>query len=307
MYMSLRSNINVENQVAKTTTRNRALCLLLSGVCILSITSPAYAALDKAAQAGFVPHKALYEIKMKTKKSSAKVSNIHGKMMYEWQPACDAWISNHHFDMTYEYYEGPPVRITSDFSNHESFDGKSFNYTTTRKTRDMIMGEVRGSVKGDIQNEGGKAVYTKPETLEYQLPEGTLFPMAHTLGVLEKIKAGKKFYNATIFDGSDEEGPVTVNSFIGKSESFSIPEAYKDDIDADLVSAKSWNIRLAFFPLNKYEVTSDYEMSLLFHENGVISDMVVEYKDFSVVQKLVALEPMDGACETVNEKNDRNP
>jgi len=69
MYMSLRSNINVGNQVAKTTARNRALCLLLSGVCIVSITFPAYAALDKAAQAGFVPHKALYEIRMKPKRA----------------------------------------------------------------------------------------------------------------------------------------------------------------------------------------------------------------------------------------------
>lgn len=37
-------------------------------------------------------------------------------------------------------------------------------------------------------------------------------------------------------------------------------------------------------------------MSLIFHENGVVSDMVVEYKDFSVTQKLVALEPLSDAC-----------
>ncbi len=302
--MFLRWDIIVKNKIAVTIIRKKALRVFLSGFCVFSLTCPAHATIDKAAQAGFVPHKALYEIKMKSKKSSAKVSNIHGKMMYEWQPSCDAWISNHHFDMTYEYFESPPVRITSDFSNYESFDGKSFNYTTTRKAEDTILSEVRGSVSGDVKNNGGKAVYNKPETLEFELPEGTLFPMAHTLGVLEKIKAGKRFYNAMIFDGSDEEGPVSVNSFIGKEAVFKIPEEYKDNIDEKLVNAKGWKIRLAFFPLNKYEVTSDYEMSLFFHENGVISDMVVEYKDFSVVQKLVALEPMEGACENVNDKKD---
>jgi len=35
---------------------------------------------------------------------------------------------------------------------------------------------------------------------------------------------------------------------------------------------------------------ADYEMDVIFHENGIISDMFIEYKDFSVTQKLVALE-----------------
>ena len=261
-----------------------------------------HAALDRARQAGFVPHKALYEIRMTSKNSSAKVSNIHGKMMYEWQPSCDAWISNHRFDMTYEYIETPPIRITSDFSNYESFDGKNFDFTSTRKSNDMILSEIHGNVSGDMRKGGGKAMYKKPETLEFELPQGTLFPIAHTLDVLDKIKAGKKFYKATIFDGSDENGPVEVNSFIGKETEYKIPDEYKEYIDKDLVESKGWKIRLAFFPLNKYEMTSDYEMSLIFHENGVISDILIEYGDFSVAQKLVALKAMEDSCGNDDDK-----
>jgi hypothetical protein len=32
------------------------------------------------------------------------------------------------------------------------------------------------------------------------------------------------------------------------------------------------------------------------HENGVISDMLIEYDDFSVTQKLIALEPVKSTC-----------
>jgi hypothetical protein len=42
-------------------------------------------------------------------------------------------------------------------------------------------------------------------------------------------------------------------------------------------------------------------MSLVFHENGLISDMLIEYDDFSVTQKLVALEKVDAA--SCSEKN----
>jgi hypothetical protein len=51
---------------------------------------------------------------------------------------------------------------------------------------------------------------------------------------------------------------------------------------------------MAVFPLEGEDTaTSDYEMTLVFHENSVISDMLVDYDDFSVAQKLVALEKIE--------------
>ncbi|MGH1402686.1 MAG: EipB family protein [Alphaproteobacteria bacterium] len=280
--------------------------LMWGGVFVwcFSISSlPAHAVLDPAREAGFVPHKALYDIYLSSKKSSAKVANIHGKMVYEWQPSCDAWVSSHHFDVTYEYVETPAMRITSDFSTYESFDGKDFNFTSQRKREGLVFEELRGNVR--VQEEmsyPNEAVYSIPEDLVFDLPEGTLFPMAHTLDVMDKINAGQKFYNATMFDGSDEDGPVNINSFVGKPTTFTPDEEHQKHIDAALIKNKAWKLRLAFFPLNRFEETSDYEMSVVFHENGVISDMEIEYDSFSVVQKLVAIEKLDSNCEVSDEQ-----
>lgn len=263
----------------------------------------AAAVLDRARSAGVMPHKALYDVRLSAKKSDSNISNISGTMFYEWQPSCDAWVSTHRFDMTYEYPEVPPVRITSDFSTYESFDGGTFNFTMQRKRGGILYEEIRGGAKvGEGKDYPVDAVYSIPKDLSFHLPEGTLFPMAHTLSVLEKIKQGKRFYNATIFDGSDEQGPVDVNSFIGKAAAYSPPEEYAQYIDKDLIAAQGWNMRLAFFPLNNFEEIADYEMSLVVHENGVITDMEVNYKDFSVTQTLRALEPLESTCGT--EEND---
>ncbi|MGH1375347.1 MAG: EipB family protein [Alphaproteobacteria bacterium] len=278
-------------------------CAALLGVFYPHVS---FAALDRAREAGLTPHKALYEIKLLSKKSSAKVSNIHGKMFYEWQPSCDAWITNHRFDVTYEYIEAPAMRITSNFSTYEAYDGKSFNFSSERKSEGILLEEIRGSVSVNDNGQVDEAVYTIPEDLVFDLPEGTLFPMAHTLGVLDKIKNGQKIYSVTLFDGSDNEGPVDVNSVIGKPRVFKKDDKTTDikhDIDMAMVNAKGWNIRLAFFPLNTYESASDYEMSVLFHENGVISNMEVDYGDFAVTQKLLAVEPLGDACE-VHEKQE---
>ncbi len=237
-----------------------------------------------------VSHKALYDIKLISKKSGANISNISGKMFYEVKRSCDAWITSQRFDSLYEYPQLPLIRMSSDISTYESFDGREFNFTLQRRQDGVIFEEIRG--KADIN----KVIYSIPKGLIYKLPKGTLFPVAHTIEVLKKIKNGEKLYNATIFDGSDIKGPLDINTIILSESSKHIDvESSNKNIDTKLLNNKSWNIRLAFFPLNSVE-TSDYEMAIIFHENGVISKMISNYDNFSVAYSLIALERLDEDC-----------
>lgn len=268
---------------------------------VLALAPPVWATQlqSKMDEMGFRPHKALYDIKLAGTRSGSQILNISGQMFYEWQPSCDAWISNHRFNLLYEYADSAPMRITSNFSTYEPFDGKSLSFTSQRKRDGELFEEIRGNAE-ITEGEDGEAVYTIPADLDFDLPKGTLFPIAHSLAVAEKIREGKKFYNAKIFDGSDEDGPVAVNAFIGKEVT---PEQLKEDnpaMDKELLSSPAHNIRLAFFPLQDEEATSDYEMTLVFHDNSLISDMLIEYDDFSVSQKLIAVEPMEDGCSNTN-------
>ena len=239
----------------------------------------------------FVAHKALYDIKLASTHSGSQVVNIAGQMYYEWRPTCDAWLTDHRFNMLYEYTDAPPMHLSSNFSTYESFDGKVFNFSSQRKSNGEVFEEIRGSIQD------GVAKFRLPEVKDIELPEGTLFPVAHTIEVARQILSGKRFFNAVIFDGSDMEGAVQVNSFIGDSVDPTLLFKKRDGLDISLLESPAKKVRLAFFPLNSDQITADYEMDLIFHENGVISDMSVEYDDFSVTQKLVALEKIPSQCE----------
>ena len=65
-------------------------------------------------------------------------------------------------------------------------------------------------------------------------------------------------------------------------------------LDKALTGGAGWVMRLAVFPNNSddNQTTSDYEMTMNMLENGVIKDMTVDYHNFSVTQKLVAIEPL---------------
>lgn len=279
---------------------------LLLTACCLSV-SPVMAAQPVVAPTspGLVAHKALYDVKLVSTKAGSQMVNISGKMFYEWKPSCEGWITNHRFSLDYEYADAPQINISSDFSTFESFDGKSLNFSSRRRRDGEVYEELRGNALLESKGGPGKATYTLPENLAFDLDANTSFPTQHTLKLLDAAKSGKKFYNVRIFDGSDDDGPVDINSFIGAKTAASAgllsqkAPAQKDSpikpvsvntIDKNLAETPGWKVRMAFFPASDVGSSSDYELSMLFHENGVIDDMVIEYGDFTVSQKLIALE-----------------
>lgn len=234
------------------------------------------------------PHKAIYNIKMTAKKSSAPILNISGEMFFELKAGCDAWTTDHRFNLSYEYAEGGPVAVSSDFTTYETYDGRTLDFSTRRHRNGTLFEEVRGRAETDAT--GGTASFSLPEGTSYKLAPGTLYAMGHTAALREQMVAGKKFFNATIFDGSDADGPVEINAFIGKAVKAPVPATGSSDIDAALIARPAHKVRMAFFPLTQAESSPDYEMDAIFHDNGIISDMTVEYKEFTVHQSLKALQ-----------------
>lgn len=273
--------------------RTRLYLVLIFSLIFFSNPIAAKQIKSEDVNGSFVPHKALYEISLLGTHSGSQIVNISGQMFYEWTSDCDGWNSNHRFNLLYEYTDSQPLRITSDFSTFEAYDGETLSFSSQRKHNGELIDEIRGSAVLDQQNMG-EAVYNVPKELSYELPKGSMFPVAHSKMVLDKIKEGKKFFNTVIFDGSDEDGPVEVNTFIGKPKT--LQSEVSPSIKAELLQSPAHEVRLAFFPLKDASPTSDYEMTLVFHENGIISDMVIDYDDFSVRQKLIALEGVENAC-----------
>lgn len=262
--------------------------LLLLAAFYTALPSDVSAATREEISKGLAAHKALYDIDLIATHSGSQILNISGQMAYEWKPTCDAYLTDHHFKLFYEYADSPGMRIASDFSTYETTDGNRFDFTSRRSRDGEMYQEIRG--QANIGSGSGKAVYSMPEKISYDLAPGSLFPVAHTLELIRHAQKGKKFFTAHIFDGSDEDGPIEINAFIGKTVDplKSITKSAK--IDESLLKSRAWNVRMAIFPESEQEEESDYEMSMVFLENGIISDMTIEYDDFAVKQKLVGLQ-----------------
>lgn len=256
---------------------------ILTGIfCLLS---------QSAMAVDLVSHKAIYDIRMKSSAAGAQVLDVRGKMLYSFKKSCDGWISDHKFSLDYEYTGTPPVKVESKFTSFEKFDGSLLNFSSNR----LANGEPDQELRGIARISAKKAIYSIPEDLSFDLSKITLFPAMHTVKLIEAAKGGQKILNATVFDGSDDQGPVEINAVIVKKVNLE-PDA---KLDKDLVGKDGWLMRLAVFPKSEddNQSISDYEMTMTLQENGIISDMVVDYHNFSISQKLVAIEQVkDDVC-----------
>jgi hypothetical protein len=246
----------------------------------------------------FTSHKAIYRFSLLSVTSGAGVSDIRGQMYYEQDDACDAWTSDHRFTSEYHYPERAPVLSTSQYAAWEAKDGSLFHFTSERKENNEVVEQLRGMVERSADT-SAKAQYARPPELGFDLPAGYVLPMHHTAEIIRKARAGEKFYFATLFDGTDAEGPVEVSAVIGKKLTADEIDAIakrSPKISGVLLTPEAWHVRMAIFPLKTRRAeegaTPSYEMDLILHDNGVVGRAIVDYGQFKVAQQLEALEAL---------------
>ncbi len=248
-----------------------------------------------AADINIALHKALYNFKMVSAEPGAGINGVRGKMYFEQDATCDAWTTEHRLTTEYQYAEAPPVTDTDRYTAFETRDGQQFSFNADRQEGGAMAEQLRGSVEKAADGTA-KALYSRPDNTKYDLPAGYLLPTAHTMEVIRHARAGDHFFSAVMFDGTDADGPVEIGTFIGKKvtaeELKKISEGNKK-IDVSLLTPEAWHVRMAVFPLKDAEESAPaYEMEMILHDNGVISDALVDYKTFVIEQNLTALEKL---------------
>lgn len=251
---------------------------------------------DNTAAGMIAVHKAVYDFKMVSVEAGAGINGVTGRMYLEQDDICDAWTTDHRFVTEYQYAERAGMSNTSHYVAFESKDQRQFSFSSERQENGEATEQLRGSVT-IAANGSAMAVYSRPDNLKYDLPEGYLLPTAHTIEIIRQARAGEKFFRRVIFDGTDADGPVEISAFIGKKvtadEIGKVAEGGNQKIDVMLLTPDAWHVRMAIFPLQASEsMMPSYEMEVILHDNGVISYALIDYKTFRLEQNLSALEKL---------------
>jgi hypothetical protein len=244
-----------------------------------------------AADARLAPHRAAYSLSLAQARSNG-VTSIEGAMTVDWQETCDGWTLSQRMRFRVFDSDGDSVDNDITFSSWESRDGLSYRFTMRTTRNGEVAEQLRGRATLDGVGKGGKVVFVEPENEIVELPPGTLFPTEHTLLLIDRVRAGDQVFTRSVFDGASVDGAMDVNAVMGATIAPDAPNADRR-IGGALLSGPSWRVRMAFFRNDDQRGSEpEYETSMRLFDNGVGTEFLFDYQEFSIKAQLERLEAL---------------
>lgn len=269
-------------------------------ITLLSL-SPLYG-VERAEAGPLVPHRAVYNLNLSTVSDTSDIEALTGRWVFDFKgSACEGYEAESRLVMRFETSTGPRLldrRVTS----FEAADGTTLKFKSQSYADQELEEEVEGTAHRHA--DGITIEYAKPEQAEVKFGSA-IFPTAQVFEMLEKAKAGVRFYESSVFDGTELTDDATaVSVVIGKPEPLK-GIADRRNILGELANDNFMPVTMAYFDPDterEGEHVSDYDVSFKMHENGVQSDLVIRYDEYSMAADLVelSLRKADAACKQEN-------
>jgi len=262
----------------------RGISGALFGVLMAAAGSPGLA----QTPAGLVPHRAVYNLELADSSERSGISSMFGRMVYEFTgSACEGWHVNFRF---VTQLDAGGEKKTTDQQSSTFEDPKSgrFEFESRTYNDDRLEKEVNGFA--ERKPNGIEVDINQPEEKQLDL-SAALFPTQHTLDVIQMAEKGQHFYEARIFDGSDDADKTLVTSTMVGSPMASQPNDPDLAAIGKLKNEKPWPVTIAYFDDNKSgDALPSYRMSFKLYPNGVSRDLTMDYGDFVLKGNLVKLD-----------------
>lgn len=258
--------------------------LVVTSVLMVGLAAPAVEL--TAATPQMASHRAVYTMSLGTARSGSSTADARGVMYLEWAEGCDGWTVSQRMKLMLYPAQGGEIDTDSNFSSWESRDGLSYRFTVRNLRDGKVAEEFRGDARMDGPERSGKAVFTTPSGLSFELPKGSMFPTEHMVRLIMAAQAGEKRFSRVMFDGANSEGPLEVNAIIGA------PSGLVTGAADELTNKTSWPVRMAFFPILSQQAEPEQEVSVRLYENGVADHYLLDYGDFTVTAVVEKMEPL---------------
>ena len=219
------------------------------------------------------PHRAYYTISMISLPSiKSTVTDVRGTMMIELLKTSDGWAFQQISDVWRYSGEDEVEHIRWGSVTFESADSRFFKFNIFRKMDDELVEDIRG--KATKCTKGIEVSYQKPNKATLKLPEGTLFPLEYTQGLLKIAEEGEHMYPAIVFDGSSTEGPSEIDVFVGEKKVMAGNPATEGA--HQFAGQPFWPVRFSVYGEGGGQYEAEYTTTQELLPNGIIKQYVVD-------------------------------
>ncbi|MFH1804805.1 MAG: DUF1849 family protein [Pseudomonadota bacterium] len=236
--------------------------------------------------AELVSHVAEYRLRLSSTTNGSAIVAARGAFDYRFERVCDGWVSEMRNALILQGTEGSAINSAYSMTQWEDFDATRYRF----RMRDFQDGQLIDEVNGEAQRLTDKVVvhYESPVEIDEDLPLETLFPMQHSIKLLDQARRDERFGNDLVFDGAGDTPNYRIAAVISGVRSASNKADDADNIAKD----PFYRMSLAFYRVGEAESGPTYEMAIDYGGNGVAQRLVQNYGDFILEGELVRVRKL---------------
>ena len=157
--------------------------------------------------------------------------------------------------------------------------------------------EERLVVKRPKPGAEANGTMTLPKELEFKVLPQALFPSTHQTKILEAARQGLTRDSSLVFDGSDGEKMYRAITFIGKKRAPGTFALDQSNPQTETVrNLPSWPMTVSYYPAEDDQAAAPiYQASFNVYENGVSTDLLMDYGSYVLKGKLTKLDLLKSA------------
>lgn len=241
------------------------------------------------------PHRAVYTITLDRTAAGSGVSELSGRMVYELKGSvCKGYVQTIRFVTQTESPKGKQTLMDLRSFYREDGDARRFRFETRQFQDERLAETVAGDAQRGDDKGAVRVTVKKPRHLRKTFGRDVLFPIQHTIEILEAARAGKKVYAADLYDGSEKGAKLYETTAVFGDRK---PPGYNSSLppaeNGKLLDGQSaWPVSLSYFDKTTSAGDSipEYELAFLFFENGVSRKLFIDYGSFAIKGRLTRLE-----------------
>jgi EipB-like len=255
----------------------------------------AFLVIPAQAMAGMTlaPHRAFYVLEAGKLDTKGGISAIAGKLAYEITGSeCEGYAVNYRIANRYVQGDGSPQTMDVQLNSFESGDGTELDMKQKQYVNANLESDTRVKAK---KPKDGSAVTGEMEGKEpktFTVDATAIFPTAFQRKLMDDAAKGESRSTSLVYEGSDDVKPTRAISFIGPKKQGAPVSAGADASTMDALNKLPyWPVTVSYYDVDATgDAEPTYAASFNMLENGVSTDLVLDYGSYTLKGKLEKIE-----------------
>ncbi len=241
------------------------------------------------------PHRAVYDMTLDKAATSAGISALSGRMVFELRGnACEGYKQRMRFVTETRNPSGKQTLTDQRSTFHEEPDGRRFRFESRQFRDERLAEHTEGTASRSKARDKLQIQIRKPKKRKLDIGRPVLYPVEHSIRLLEAARAGERLFTVDLYDGSEKgEKVFATTAALGERLAAGVNATLEKVKGADgLDTLAAWPISLSYFEVDgkRQDAVPAYELSFIYFENGVSRKLFIDYGSFSMRGELVSLE-----------------